>query len=991
MKKLPWVLAAVAVVVLVAVFQLLDEPGAARGPDSTPTSSADPQAAPLLPTTRPPQVGTESAPVPLAASTAPPAPETGGPPAAYRKALGGLTGRVVEQDGTPVPDFALALAGGGLATLPLAFDQVLTGSVDLDPMLGSTTTDAEGRFRFEQLPPRIMGVLVLDPGGPRAGLHFLERTPTSAREHDLGDIVLPGGVTVIGRVVDERAAPLPGVRVRATDLPGMVVGSGVADYRQGGGFLVDTQDGNSGARAFNTPGAALDKLTYIPPASLAQLERMLPVPTTTTDADGRFVLPGVRQGVMTLVLDDGLHMTLVDSAGPTGAAGATRDVGTKVLPDGVPLDGQVVTQDGKPVPQAEVMAGNTMSVGPVTVLRPAVFADAEGRFHVPGLQPRTAYAVARAPQTSVFTPSEETVPGSPGLRIVLPTPGTLVLSVRDEQGVVVPALALYGRLLPDDGAEETPDFIIRPDPLDHLVSRDEEQHYIVTGLDAGLWELVLKAPGFAMKRELIELAGGRAESSLTLARGSGLPVRVLTADDGQPLEYAFVSAYEADEHDRPQSVARTGADGRATLADLLPGSYRVDAEYPGLAVAQGEITLPSETELVLSLGRGGRLSGSVVDGGRPPLLPLMVTINPQGDVPDSDEMPRFTLSALDGSFAFDDVPAGEVSVSVRERIDLGNLMAWWEPFAMSPMAEEEVFVTAGQESEVVLVVGSADADVASGTVSGRLSVNGHPAAGWKVRTWGEIRRSVATGPDGSFHMGRLAAGEVTLMISSTGGSMMGMEAVDTYTLQLAEGASEFVDISIDTGAVSGRVISERDGRPLEGAMVTLVSQDQQRGFWGGRRSNTATDADGRFAFEPVAAGNYVASVEAEGKGRSSSAPFKVSGLRTTDGVLVEVTEAVRVAGHLQLDAAARPTRWAWLTAESEDGNESASRPDVESLAFAFDDLTPGTWTFQLHGDSNIEFAPITLRIDHPADDLVLTFVAAEPDEGEVVVEESDEG
>src|SRR5690606_12859347 len=116
-------------------------------------------------------------------------------------------------------------------------------------------------------------------------------------------------------------------------------------------------------------------------------------------------------------------------------------------------------------------------------------------------------------------------------------------------------------------------------------------------------------------------------------------------------------------------------------------------------------------------------------------------------------MPRFTLTDADGAFRFVNVEAGEVELSARERVSFSSMASWWEPFAMTPEAEAEVVVEAGREAHVLLVVGSAYADVPTGRVEGTLWVNGRPGAGWRVRTWGRIRRSVSTDPDGRFDMG----------------------------------------------------------------------------------------------------------------------------------------------------------------------------------------------------------------------------------------------
>ncbi len=994
MKSLPWILAVVALAVVVGVWQLLEEPTEGVGDGATvvvgregPASSAP--AVPALPEAS----GDTSTVQPIAVEPdLPEVEETAGSalPERYRKALGGLIGRVVEEDGTPVPDFEVALAAGGLSTVPLAFDAPFTGDVDIEPILASSRTDGEGRFRLAGVPTRVLGVLLLDPGGPRAGMHFLEESPVSAQERDLGDIVLPGSVTYRGRVLDERREPIAGVRVRATNIPMISMASGVADFREGGGFLVDTGD------------PSLGFFTYTPPASMARLERMLPIPTTHTDSDGAFELAGVPVGIVTLLLDDNVHMTYVSSPSPSGAAGGVREMGDLVMGDGSTMRGLVVDESGEPVAGAEVMAGNTMAIAPLTILRPPVVTGDDGRFEIPGLKPANAHAVARAEGRDKFTPSAAVVPGEIETRIVLPGGRRFVLSVVDPDGEPVPGASFMGRSVPDDDIDDMPDFIFQPRRLDGFVETDEFGRYVFTDLDAGLWDILVRAPGFGVVREAYDLRQADAEAELVLEPGLPLTVRVLTTDEeAEPLPHAMVMVFDADENDRPLSSKRTGEDGRAHFDDVVAGEYRVEAEFPGLAIEKTVVTLPQEepADVVLALRSGGRVIGTVVDNGEPPVDILMVTLTHEGDVAAGDEMPRMTLTAPDGSFAFSNVPAGDVELSARERIDLTNLTTWWEPFAMTAMAEADAFVTADQETEVVLLVGNTTDGIPTGSVDGRLIVNGRPAAGWKVRTWGAIRRSVSTDAGGRFNMGRLGAGDVTLLFAPQGhNGMMGAGgAVETYSFELAENGHEFVDLSLATGEVSGRVISDLDGRPIVGATVQLVGrvEESQRNWWATRRSVAVTDQLGEFEFTPVAEGDYTVSAEAEGLAEAGSGEFHVSGSRSVDGILLRMSEGLRFAGVVgfdsSLDLEGRTPRWMWLTAESDTGAEAAARPDPDQgYRFVFDDLSPGTWTFTLYSDLGNEMAPVEVSIYQPTDDAVLVFREAEDDgDDEQVIQLSD--
>ena len=274
-------------------------------------------------------------------------------------------------------------------------------------------------------------------------------------------------------------------------------------------------------------------------------------------------------------------------------------------------------------------------------------------------------------------------------------------------------------------------------------------------MEPQIWELIVHAPGYGITREIFNLSGGDAEGTVTLQ--DGLLLRVLAQteeEEPEPLAHAMVMVYDSGNNDRPLTSQRTDEDGWASFDDIVEGEYRVEAEYPGLAISKATANVPSEEEVVLSLRGGGTIVGSVVDNGEPPLEALMVTLQHESDVATGDKMPRMTITAPDGTFMFSNVPEGDIEVSARERIDLSNLTSWWEPFAMTALAEADAYVTAGRQTDLVLVVGSTTEGVPSGSVEGRLIVNGMPAPGWKVRTWGKIPPLCDNGPGWSLQHGQ---------------------------------------------------------------------------------------------------------------------------------------------------------------------------------------------------------------------------------------------
>ncbi|MCB9897748.1 MAG: carboxypeptidase regulatory-like domain-containing protein [Planctomycetes bacterium] len=899
-------------------------------------------------------------------------------PASYLRALGALVGRVVEPSGEPVPDIEVAIVGGGPSTFLVPSDGLLSPDLHVpDLLLGKARTDAEGRFRIAGLETRVLGAVLVDPGGPRAFFTVLEQVPESGVDRDLGDIVLPASVTFAGTVVDERDEPIPGVRVRAIELPSIALESGVADFHAGCTFLVE--DDNLAA-----------PFVFVPPSEVERYEKLLPIPTTRTDADGRFELTGVRPGLPSLVLDDGVHEARVNGPIPSGPAGRVKDLGRVPMGDGETVVVRVVDEQQEPVPGASVMVGNRMSVGPVAILKGPYTTGDDGRVSVGGLRASLASGVARTEAGIAWTASAAPVSAGGGqeLSIVLGGERSVTVEVVDPSGARIDDVRLLGRAMPDDDAEDVPDFLLRPAPLDDRVTKDDQGRPVVSPLAPGLWEIVAVADGWSIGRDFVDLTWHDDVLRLELQPVRGQPIRVVRASDASPVEHALVTVYDSERFGRQVTTARTKADGGAQLQGLADGDYSIEVMYPGLAVTQRDIKVPSDEPIVVELTVGGTISGIVIDRGAPPAEPLLVMLEARGGGmraggPRGGGMPRMTVCDLDGEFSFADVDPGNVEISARERFDLsGSLTSWWEPFAMTALAETEVEVVSAQESEAILQVGSTLEGIETGRVRGRLLVNGRPAEGWKIRTWGRIRRSATTAADGSFDMGSLEAGDVSLMIGSGNESFPGA-SVEVHEFELQPNADEFLELSLRTGTVGGRVVDALTNQPIEGARVTVRSTESKGRWWGGRSSFDVTGPDGRFEMEPVGEGSYLAEIEMDGFARQTSEAFDVPAQGTARVPDVRLTRGLKVSGKLTLVDAAEAPDWIWLNATTSTGSRATARPDKNDMTYTFDDMAPGTWEVSIYTSNGVEYEPISIVVTGSTEQQALTFRPAPPPDPQV--------
>jgi hypothetical protein len=231
---------------------------------------------------------------------------------------GSYSGRVVAPDGSPVPNASVVLPDYGDT-----------------PSRAETRTDADGRFTLtvteSERPLHRVGpalrIDVPDIGATCVDPRHLTVFPRANR--DLGEIVLDPGRRYTGRVVDAEGRPIDGATVECVT------------YRYIMGHTVEHVG---------------DELK------------------ATTNADGRFVTPVMPLGVPSIVAQKEGFVTKYHDGNVVrpDADGRLPDL---VLPPSKPIQGRIVTTDGKPVVGAKVNASGTETTS-----------DGDGRFTLHGFK-----------------------------------------------------------------------------------------------------------------------------------------------------------------------------------------------------------------------------------------------------------------------------------------------------------------------------------------------------------------------------------------------------------------------------------------------------------------------------------------------------------------------------------------------------------------------------------------------------------------------------
>lgn len=172
-------------------------------------------------------------------------------------------------------------------------DSVVPTEADADAVIPRAqepvaTTAADGTFAFRFRPVGGELFFLIDRGGAWMDYQKVQRVPLTGEGLDLGDVWLDDRGGIRGQVVQDGGKPMANVTVRAVDATLTALGSGLQDQHA---------DRTRGLEHFAANGAT----RFGPlPDWVVRRDRLLPFPTTTSDAAGNFVLRGLRPGTHSL-------------------------------------------------------------------------------------------------------------------------------------------------------------------------------------------------------------------------------------------------------------------------------------------------------------------------------------------------------------------------------------------------------------------------------------------------------------------------------------------------------------------------------------------------------------------------------------------------------------------------------------------------------------------------------------------------------------------
>ena len=696
----------------------------------------------------------------------------------------------------------------------------------------------------------------------------------------LPPVALGAAVHVEGQVVDSRGDPLPGIVIEAMPSPNLGEPEPWrATSGSDGRFVFDTLPPGPVSLRAQPPGYAVSVVEAIapqseilitlqalvdlegrvvgPPEALARARVRIegsgiwPVREQEVQADGRFVLPQVPDGIYALEAvveaehpgEPELASIPLENVTPelslTLALVPAFRVPVEVrAPDGTAVSGARVTLSNSSIgllPRLSV----TDEVGHVS-MGPVVPGPYVLRAHADGLLP--------SPPVALTVDGSGEGSGIPLQVLTLAEPGRIEGRVVDEddhpvEGARVELLAEHlftvgegqtrarfaqaslraaGSLGVTTGpVPEVPTGEGTRADLGTTMRTGEDGRFAFGMLAPGRYRLQAHHGHYARSEEQavrLGAAGTRVGVRLVLRTGHRLTGRV------------------RDGNDRPVSGAMVRFDdGRVVYTDrrgvfdggIHRGRRRLVARAAGLAPATREVVVrdePVDVEVVLGRARA-QLHGRVVGENGEILADARVTLR----AVDGLSATRIAWTDAKGVYRFDDLPPGTIEVEI-DHADHGPVTQRVE------LSEED----AREQVDVALVRGWAlEVEVlAEGT--------GTPLPGVKVSAGGVHAR---TDGDGMAILRRLSQERVRVSVHA--------EGLGSATREVSRDGAERRQVRVELtegGGLRGRVIDYR-GDPVAG--VEVVVRDSEGAVLG----RTRTDGRGRWSMSGIAAGDVEVSAE----------------------------------------------------------------------------------------------------------------------------------
>lgn len=808
---------------------------------------------------------------------------------------GTISGRVLDAQGNPVPGARVYWTASRTEEEALADD---TAGVD-PKAVGETRTAADGTFHATlAAQPGAVAVRVEAAGLPGA---VLAGPYDAADASVLPDVELPAAVKLAGKVVDESGKPVAAARVR-------VSGRGLLDADVGllasavsgpdGGFSIPNAPG--GFRSVEVRAAGFAPAVR-PLSDSAGDERVVLKTGGTiagtvlsaagkpeagaivssesvavrTDPEGKYKLVGVPVGTRAVEAIGTDEAVRKDGVKVTAAAAVALPL--KLAPAAA-IGGTVVDETTrKPVPGVRIAVRDPGGRGVFAAApRRTVRADSRGSFRAVGLEPgrysveasRSGYLTSRAPNIA----ASATAPGS--VAIALTPAASIAGRVLDEKKQPVRGArvriaqepSLRRAMRRGGGIRDL--FGGRSD----MTGPDGTFHLDSLAAEAGL-AVEASKPGLVTARKTgVTLKAGQKMTGVELVMRIGLSARGrVVSSKSEPVGGAEIRADRREPRgggggfgrgamqmlagrDTPPDAV-TAADGSFALTGLEEGDYEIHVTRSGFAPKTSQLAAkaPGPTQwppIVLAGGAG--LAGTVKTSAGTPIVGATIVAVGEGARPDA------VSSGPDGSFRIADLAAGKPMMLVVNADGYAPARSSATPPAQNVAVVLQTTATIKgrvQDAATGDPIPEFTVSLSAGRGGGFGGFGGRGGAGPGA---GGGSRNVRSA-DGSYELDGVSPGTWSVHALAPG-----YRAADVSGVEVDPGQTK-EDVVVELkkgGTLTGKAIDSSSGAPVANVTVTWEPQGQGPGpaamaarlMGQGAPNVTATDADGKFAFDGLPEG-----------------------------------------------------------------------------------------------------------------------------------------
>jgi len=580
-----------------------------------------------------------------------------------------------------------------------------------------------------------------------------------------------------------------------------------------------------------------------------------------TDADGRFTLKNVGTGEFKVSVK---HDEMMPAGQDLTIGESPPDEVTFVLEPGIRLSGTILEADGSPAAGLTVnVSGPTGATGRDHVWKHAEL-DEDGVFEVSGLS--TGKYDITVQGEGGGTPEVRisgVLAGEDEILISLGAKHKVPGSVVDPGGKPVEGAAIGVRKIEDSSS-----YTFGRSAAGENLS-DKNGAFSVSVRSGAKYEITAAKKPFLPASETVDLSDGSAPPEhplqLKLETGCRLEGKVVRAKDRTPVKGVIVyetsgrgfMGFDVDPtSDEDDERKPTGEDGRFVLEGVRPGIVKIVVSSTGevhRAIAQKQVhaKLEKTPDVLIELGETGGVEGKALSGAGEPIPGCQVMLY-------SPRNPMRSFNAQtddDGSFAIEDVPAGDYM-----------LMSFVPGEGDMPTRETSSIKVEEGKTTKVSVGGKKET---GRELSGRITRMGEPLGEGTISftPYGDDDlvksalmmfgggRQGKIDDKGDYSVADLEPGRYVFTVHLQAGQEGAIpRRVYNGVAELKEG-QDSLDIGLSGGTLAGKV-SDAEGETIAQATVMIVPADATRMQQQVLRRWTQSNEGGEYVFDCVLPGTY---------------------------------------------------------------------------------------------------------------------------------------